>query len=210
MNADYLRKTLHRNMLEKRLQRNRHLVSGRILDIGSRDRRYDHIFEGDVVAIDIQEDPSKRIEFGDVQVGLPYADHSFDSVICIEVFEYLDKYDAALTEIHRVMRPGAIAVISVPFIDNDHEDKLRFTKSFFLSRMTLFETVACYTIGNGYTVIWDILRKKALSVRPRLLALAIILVLLPYLLLVRLFRIDQVEDGYYSGLFLVLRRELPL
>ncbi|HMD16671.1 MAG TPA: class I SAM-dependent methyltransferase [Terriglobales bacterium] len=46
--------------------------------------------------------------------GLPFPDASFDHVVCLGVFEYLSTYDRCLEEIHRVLRPGGVAIISLP------------------------------------------------------------------------------------------------
>jgi ubiquinone/menaquinone biosynthesis C-methylase UbiE len=46
--------------------------------------------------------------------SLPFPDASFDHVVCLGVFEYLSTYDRCLDEIHRVLRPGGVAIISLP------------------------------------------------------------------------------------------------
>ena len=46
--------------------------------------------------------------------SLPFPDASFDHVVCLGVFEYLSTYDRALKEIHRVLRPGGLVIISLP------------------------------------------------------------------------------------------------
>jgi len=46
--------------------------------------------------------------------ALPFPDASFDHVVCLGVFEYLSTYDRCLDEIHRVLRPGGLAIISLP------------------------------------------------------------------------------------------------
>ena len=45
---------------------------------------------------------------------LPFADHSFDKVICSEVLEHIPDYRSVLTEIRRVLKPGGILAASVP------------------------------------------------------------------------------------------------
>ncbi|MEX0886758.1 MAG: methyltransferase domain-containing protein [Phycisphaeraceae bacterium] len=50
----------------------------------------------------------------DVEHGLPYADASFDIVICEQVLEHLDKPQLVLEQIARVLRPGGMAILGVP------------------------------------------------------------------------------------------------
>lgn len=45
---------------------------------------------------------------------LPFADNTFDKVICSEVLEHIPDYQAVLTEVERVLKPGGHFVASVP------------------------------------------------------------------------------------------------
>ncbi len=45
---------------------------------------------------------------------LPFADDSFDKVICSEVLEHIPDYQGALAEIRRVLKPGGLFCASVP------------------------------------------------------------------------------------------------
>ena len=45
---------------------------------------------------------------------LPFADHTFDQVICSEVLEHIVEYEKVLSEIKRVLKPGGVFAVSVP------------------------------------------------------------------------------------------------
>lgn len=46
--------------------------------------------------------------------ALPFADGSFDGVLCMNALHHLPSYGTALREIHRVLKPGGRAVFSEP------------------------------------------------------------------------------------------------
>ena len=47
-------------------------------------------------------------------LSLPFADNSFDKVICCEVLEHIPNWQGALQEIERVLKPGGYFCASVP------------------------------------------------------------------------------------------------
>jgi SAM-dependent methyltransferase len=47
--------------------------------------------------------------------AMPFPSCSFSAVVCLEVLEHLENYRRALGEIHRCLRPGGRAIISVPY-----------------------------------------------------------------------------------------------
>ena len=47
-------------------------------------------------------------------LALPFADNTFDKVICSEVLEHIPDFKGALEEIERVLKPGGIFCASVP------------------------------------------------------------------------------------------------
>ncbi len=56
-------------------------------------------------------------------VDLPYADASFDAVICLHVLEHIPDDAKAMSELHRVLVPGGKAIVMVP-IDHRRETTL--------------------------------------------------------------------------------------
>ena len=58
-------------------------------------------------------DPRAHFEVGQIE-QMALADGSFDAVTCLGVVEYLDEDLAAIREMHRVLKPGGIAIITCP------------------------------------------------------------------------------------------------
>jgi ubiquinone/menaquinone biosynthesis C-methylase UbiE len=54
-----------------------------------------------------------RYQVGDIE-KIPFPENFFDGIVCLGVVEYLANDDAALSEMHRVLRPGGFAVITTP------------------------------------------------------------------------------------------------
>lgn len=54
---------------------------------------------------------SNQFHVGDIE-RLPFADNTFDAVVCLGIIEYLDSDERALREIRRILKPGGSAVLS--------------------------------------------------------------------------------------------------
>lgn len=87
-------------------------LHGRVLDVGC-DRRYLKSLRPDLdyLGIDIGGDPDIRIDLEAVAV-LPFADRSFDVVVCSEVLEHLDTLHRVFGELVRVSKQRLL--ISLP------------------------------------------------------------------------------------------------
>ncbi|WP_408952676.1 class I SAM-dependent methyltransferase [Lysobacter sp. Hz 25] len=112
-------------------------VRGRVLDIGAGDRWIqEHLAEqAHYVAVD--HPGTGRSLYGarpDVFADgarLPFADGSFDAVVCLEVLEHARDPQGVLAELGRVLRPGGVAWLSMPFLYPIHDaphDYQRFTE----------------------------------------------------------------------------------
>ena len=64
---------------------------------------------------------------------LPFSSESFDMVTAFDHIEHVDHDDALIAEAHRVLRPGGIALISVPahpFLQGIHDDALHHKRRY--------------------------------------------------------------------------------
>ena len=68
--------------------------------------------------------------------ALPYADATFDCVECIEVLEHLEDPVAALWEIHRVAKPGAIFLASTPHLPEWHDNPSHIVEGYTCEGIT--------------------------------------------------------------------------
>jgi len=64
-----------------------------------------------------KEGITAKLKVGDI-LDLPYEDEGFDSIVCISILEHIpaSSLDKAVSEIHRVLIPGGIAVVGFPTV----------------------------------------------------------------------------------------------
>jgi SAM-dependent methyltransferase len=65
--------------------------------------------------------PDVEVKRGDLAGTLPFSDHSFDYVVCIEGLEHLENPHQAIREFRRLIRPGGHLLLSIPNILNIEE-----------------------------------------------------------------------------------------
>lgn len=118
------------------------LLTGRLLDVGCGSKPYRSFFSVDsYVGLDIDSDISRQRNiaehFYDGNV-FPFADGSFDSVLCNQVLEHVFNPDQFLGEIARVLRPGGKLLLTVPFVWDEHEQPYDYARysSFGLRALT--------------------------------------------------------------------------
>jgi SAM-dependent methyltransferase len=88
-----------------------------VLDVFCGTRPYDDLLppSARITGLDIPGNPYGVADVVSAEF-LPFADESFDLVMCIEGFYYVPDPQAGIAEIGRVLRPGGYAVISVPLV----------------------------------------------------------------------------------------------
>ncbi len=122
------------------------IIKGRLLDIGCGQKPYKKMLETYVsehIGVDhpaTLHDTSQIDLFG-LAYDVPVSDQSFDTAICTAVLEHLEEPELALRECFRVLKPGGMAIYSVPFIWHVHEAPRDFYRYSKYGLQYLFEKV---------------------------------------------------------------------
>jgi glycosyltransferase involved in cell wall biosynthesis/SAM-dependent methyltransferase len=99
-------------------------LSGLILNVGAGEDGSS--YGGRIVRLDaFAPRPTVRADLG---CPLPFADAVFDGAICTEVLEHVPDAPLLLRELARVLKPGALAIVSIPFVFHYHPDPYDFLR----------------------------------------------------------------------------------
>jgi SAM-dependent methyltransferase len=131
-------------------------VHGLVIDLGGKSKNKRGSFQPPEHQADawwyINLDPEASPNiFSDV-TQTPLKKQSVDYIVCTEVLEHLPDPQACVDEVHRLLRNGGVAFVSVPFfypIHADPHDFQRFTEDGLRRLFRDFESVDVYRMG-GY------------------------------------------------------------
>lgn len=149
----------HRLQLEHWIWTHRTELGPTILDVGVYNpRRW--LGDGYVTFGEHGEDT-----LGDL-LALPFQDNAFTGIVLTEVLEHCVDPRAALREIHRVLQPGGLLLVTSPFLWPDHRtedyaDYWRFTEQGWELLLTAFTHVTvtpCAWTSEG-AFAYDFLRR---------------------------------------------------
>ncbi|MEB2308207.1 MAG: methyltransferase domain-containing protein [Candidatus Brocadiaceae bacterium] len=107
-------------------------IKGDTLDVGCGQKPYEKLFNSSrYIGLEldtIANRKNKKADYFYDGTTFPFQDNEFDSVIANEVFEHVFNSDNFLREIHRVLKPGGILLITVPFVWDEHEQPYDFAR----------------------------------------------------------------------------------
>jgi SAM-dependent methyltransferase len=108
-------------------------MKGIMLDFGCGCKPYKNLLNvQEYIGLDIKESghdhTKERINVFYDGKKIPFGDNHFDAVFSSEVFEHIFNLDEILNELHRVMKPGANILITVPFVWDEHEIPYDFAR----------------------------------------------------------------------------------
>jgi ubiquinone/menaquinone biosynthesis C-methylase UbiE len=110
----------------------RHLggLHGRVLDVGCGSSPYREFLPADATYVGIDRSRSSRAALLGAAEQLPFADGSFDGVVCTEMLEQSPRPWRMLAELHRILRAGGRLYLTAPFdwhFFDEPYDYFRFT-----------------------------------------------------------------------------------
>lgn len=90
-------------------------AGGMALDCGAGSRNYtsEHLIQTEIK-------PYANVDLLAVNQSLPFIDNSFDAVFSLDVLEHVTDPFAGARELARVLRPGGLLFINLPFLQPEH------------------------------------------------------------------------------------------
>src|SRR5437016_1541689 len=103
-------------------------------------------------------------------IALPFRDGSFQCTVATEVLEYVQQPEAFATELYRILSAEGLAVITVPFVFQEHGDYWRPTRRALGDLFREYTSVRISAQGNRLHSMFDLLT-TAFSPHPLLFPL---------------------------------------
>lgn len=139
-----------RSGLRKAIGQMAFLMKGRLLDVGCGRKPYREMFStNEYVGLEIdtpENRTNKEADFFYDGDRFPFHDHDFDGIVCNQVLEHVFTPDRFLGEIRRVLKPGGLLLLTVPFVWDEHEQPWDYARYSSFGLRSLLEK-------NGFEVL---------------------------------------------------------
>jgi ubiquinone/menaquinone biosynthesis C-methylase UbiE len=213
---------LIRKGLKKGIQQNTNKLEGKLLDFGCGSKPYKELFEkaDEYIGIDLKiegrEENHKYVDkFYDGNV-IPFDNKSFDSLLCTEVLEHVFNIEELLKEFNRVLKKGGIALITTPFMWEEHEmpyDFARYTTPalIHLYKKHGFDVIHNFKTGNYVEVIFQFSLNYIKNILPENKMIRQI-ILMPFIFLTNFFGVifsfilPKNQTAYFNNIFILEKK----
>ena len=157
---------LIRRKIRKAILKHSNLLSGAMIDFGCGTKPYKEFFSNcdEYIGVDYKiegrEEKQKEVDVFYDGKTIPFENNRFDSLLSTEVLEHVFNIDELLLEFNRVLKLGGKAIITTPFMWEEHEmpyDFARYTTPALehLYSKNGFEIIHNYKNGNYIEVIYQ-------------------------------------------------------
>jgi SAM-dependent methyltransferase len=153
------------------------LTPGRALDVGAAGGGNTRVLRDhgwDAVALEYGEDGAEVAAGRGLATvradatSLPVADSSLDLVVAFDLLEHLHDDDAAVAEVHRVLRPGGTYLIAVPAdprLWSDHDEAVDHVRRY--TRAGLVDLLERGRFEVESVQSWNVLLRPVVAMRRR-------------------------------------------
>jgi SAM-dependent methyltransferase len=109
--------------IEEELDGYTHLLNGRVLNAGAGNRDISHLVSGELVNQDIPHgNHPGHVDIWSPLEEIPVDDGQFDAAVCNAVLEHVTDPERVIAELSRVLHPGGVLYLCVPFMQPEHLD----------------------------------------------------------------------------------------
>lgn len=199
---------LHFSTLSDEVRKHAHFASGILLDIGAGTSPYKPFFKHvkKYLTLDFFYNKQRPDIVGD-GLKLPIKNNSIDSVLCTLVLEHIQYPQILVDEIHRVLKPGGICILSTHMAIPLHGlpyDYFRFTKIGLKDVIfKKYSQVSVKECGGSLLSIFQIITWALNAKLPKILSMPLII---PINLLIK--PLDKlVYDTNFTTTYLVVAKK---
>jgi SAM-dependent methyltransferase len=138
-----------RYLLDKQIREVKHYITGKVLDVGAGEiNRYSrHFSYTQYTRMDSKH--ADKVDLVGKAEKIPAPDESFDSVVCTQVFEHLEFPEESAKEIFRVLKSGGYLLITVPQMNELHEEPYDYWRYTKFGVRSLFEKAGFTTLEES-------------------------------------------------------------
>lgn len=105
------------------------LFKGKVLNAGAGHRDISHLLDGEMVNQDIETGlHNENIHVFSPLHDIPVEEEAYDAIICNAVLEHVENPGDVIAEFRRVLRPGGVLYLVVPFMQPEHLDPTDFQR----------------------------------------------------------------------------------